>query len=137
LIIIISLGILAVITIIAIIVMLDPLRRSKEKIRESILEYIPIGTTLSDAVKIIEDNRKWTLEYVNNDSGYIISNGIPYEYGSIITSDDDVVIANAIGDKAAIVNIGNYKSPYRIDVMVFFGFDENKKLIEVSVRKDK
>lgn len=104
----------------------NPLRQSKNMIRKNILDGIPLGTTMRDATQIIENRFKWKIDYVNYKCGYSVDHdGIPGE-GMGIT----------IGKMYIRIHLGNYRNIFRTDVVAYLGFDDDSKLIDVSVRKD-
>lgn len=104
-----------------IIALLNPLRKSQEQITEDILKLTPIGTSMEDVIKVIESRRKWELEHINYENGY--------RYRK--EKEDKI-----IGEKSIRVFIGDYRNVFVTSVTVFWGFDENSKLIEVWVWKD-
>ena len=108
-----------------------PLGGKEEKIRENLLITMPLGTTMDDVVKIIESN-EWD-EYKIFDYGYAIIGGFPKSaYQNEYDSDRDSII----GNKHIKATIGKYWSPLiEVYVMVYLGFDEESKLIEISVQK--
>ena len=133
-----TLLVLLVFIVVAVLISLaNPLAKSQEEIRENILKLTPIGTSMDDVVKIIENNKKWETMYVNDKNGYSIMGGIPSEASS---NEVDTVV----GKKSIRVMIGKYHFQPQFDIYafieryvnVFWAFDENSKLIEVSVRKD-
>jgi len=107
----------------------NPLRRSQEKIKESILELTPIGMGMDDVLKVIENNKRWEIRYVRYDFGYRRP-GIP--------DPADVALGRGtyIGEKSIRVFLGDYRNIFITSVTVFWGFDENSKLIDVYVWKD-
>ena len=116
--------VLVIILGIALTLYLNPLRRSEEKIREKMLELTPIGTSMEDVVKVVEGNNKWEIAWISYDRGYIIQ-----EPGKPRTT---------IGEKSIRVFIGEYpfgEGIFTTAVTVFWGFDENIKLIDVWVWK--
>ena len=116
--------------IITVMVMLsDPLRKSEEKIRESLFKITPIGMDIDDVIKVIKNKKKWELGHVNYNNGYSILGGNPNPPSP---AGDDTIL----GKKSIIGNIGRYMKYYIIEVEVFWAFDEDSKLIDLHVRKE-
>lgn len=132
---------LALLVIVVVMVMIglsNPLRKPQEQIRASMLELTPIGTSMEDVLKVIGSNKKWETMYVNDKNG--VSQG---EFGKV---------GENIGEKSIRVMIGKYNFDPQFDkdeilgsilytfidryVSVYWAFDEDSKLIEISVRKD-
>ena len=114
--------IISLIMIVAVAIFLsNPLRKSNDQIRESVLEITPLGTNMEDVLKVIETKKKWKVVWINND----------YKHEFTDLSGDFV-----IGTTSIKASIGKYRNFFEVDVQVYWGFDENSKLIEVEVRKD-
>ncbi len=111
----------------AIVVLANPLRKSEERIRKDMLEIFPVGTEMNDVIKTVNNNKDWEIGWINEDSGYGIGPaGIPGE-GYTTT----------IGETSMRIYIGEYRYSYFFvaDVVVYLGFDEDAKLIDLAVRK--
>ena len=122
--------ILVIITLVSAgIILLNPLRQSEADLRERMLKITPIGTNMKEVVKVIKENKKWELEWVDNESGYGIdkASGEPGEEYDF-----------EIGKKSIRICIGtySYRIIFPVQVLVYYGFDEKSKLIDVAVRKD-
>lgn len=113
--------ILIVIASVVIIELQNPLRKSKEEIRESMLKLTPIGTSMDDVLKVIKDNEKWETMYVSFENGF-----------SKPGSRNPCTI---VGDKLVRVLAGRYIDFFKVSVSVYWGFDENSKLIDICVNK--
>ena len=139
---------LALLVIIVVMVMIglsNPLRKPQEQIRASMLELTPIGTSMEDVLKVIGSNEKWEMMYANDKNGYSILGGRPSEPSP---NETDTIV----GKKSIRATIGKYNFDPQFDkdeilgsilytfidryVSVYWAFDEDSKLIEVSVRKD-
>ncbi len=105
----------------------NPLRKTNEQIKNMILEIFPKSSEMDYIVEKIQlDYKNWTVRAMSNERGYgVDSKGAPTEDGII-----------RVGDKYIRVHLGRYFSPFETNVVVYFAFDGNSKLIEVSVRKD-
>lgn len=107
----------------------NPLQKSKEVIKENILELTPIGTSMEDVLNTIENNKEWKVESVNQERGVSdASLGYPISVS---------------GEKSIRAMIGEYHFQPQFDiyafikrsVVVFWAFDEDSKLVEVYVVK--
>ena len=115
--------IILIVLAVTVIIMSNPLRRSAKNMRKDILELVPIGSSMEDVIKVIESKEEWEWK------GYIAPVGYPLEGNSYIS----------IGEKSIRAELGQYQglrwSFLKVYVTVFWGFDENDKLIDVRVRK--
>jgi len=110
--------VISIVIIVLVIRMLsNPLRKSEEDMRETILELTPIGMSMDDVIKVIEDKDEWKLRHIWHEYGYR-----DYSQGEI-------------GVKSIRVYLGEYNLS-TTGVSVFWGFDENSKLIDVYVLKE-
>jgi ABC-type glycerol-3-phosphate transport system permease component len=103
----------------------NPMRRPQEMARDYILRLTPMGTHIDDVVTIMERNGYGSL-HVNLNSGFRTPPPSPHDA--------------RIGVMSASIGMGNYYLTwYRwfhtTEVGVFWGFDEDGKLIDVYVRK--
>lgn len=105
----------------------NPLRKSEEQIRESIIKLTPIGTSMDAVLKIVENHEGWQTLGVNYERGFTrqspedSGNGLGY---------------SIIGEKAIGVNIGKYLDGiFYTQVSIHWGFDENSNLIDIWVHK--
>ena len=120
---------LIVVVVCILIFLANPLLKSEEQVRESILKLTPIGTSMEDVLKVIEINKKWETRYVSYVHG--ISQGDLGKSGSSIVK------------KSIRVMIGKYHFEPNFDiyafversVTVFWAFNEESKLIEIYVLK--
>lgn len=135
-----SLGLALIILITVISVLSNPLRRSQEQIEESILELTPIGMSMEDVLEAIESKKKWETINVSNEHGFL-------KQGSLKRDDTENTI---IGGESIEVLAGKYIGEWHLDqnvlntivhalfkrsVYVYWGFDENSKLIGLHVMK--
>ena len=116
--------ILIVVIVVIVIIASNPLRRSEKTMRKDILELAPIGSSMDDVIKVIESNNSWKWK------GYIAPIGYPIDVNSSNIN---------IGEKSIRAELGQYQglrwSFLKVHVTVFWGFDENDKLIDVRVWK--
>ena len=118
---------LVVIMVTVILSLLNPLRKPETEIREYILMLTPLDTNMDDVIKIVESNKKWKIEWTSNKHGYGMD-----KRGNIGEYDHAYV-----GVQSMRVYLGKYGSIFQTGVIAYFGFDENSKLIDIAVRKDK
>ena len=112
------------------------LRESEENIRENIFKITPIGSNIEKVIEIIESNEKWKNEYERFERGYALKSiGNPPEgyFPTVYYSNEE---SNVIGVYSIRANIGTYHNFFRRDVLVYWGFDEDLKLIDIAVHKD-
>lgn len=114
---------------VTIITLLNPLRKSEEKIREDLLNLMPLGTSMEETIKVVKSHPKWEIERIDDDYGYETDiDGVPGEYDG----------KTDVGEKSMRICMGKYN--YRIlspaYMIVYFGFDKDSKLTDIAVRKD-
>lgn len=114
-----------------IVVFSNPLRWPVERIRANILKRTSIGMEMEDVINLIESNEMWKIDYISNEFGYNLRMGRPEEYSPNFTTS-----GNVIGKHSIRVHLGEYKAFFITDVIAFFGFDENSRLVNLHVRKD-
>lgn len=123
----ISLSVIIIVT--TIVTILNPLRGTEAGIREGLLELTPIGIDMENVQKVIGSNPTWEIEWIDNENGYgVDKDGSPGEE----------IYAQEIGTKSIRCNMGSYNSRifFPIHVVVYYGFDEETKLIDIAVRKE-
>ena len=100
--------------------LLNPLRKSEGRIRADVLLLTPIGSTMEEVIEVIENNSRWEDMWINleNNSSYT-----------------DLAFDRIIGAKEIKVFAGSYRNIFERFVEIYWGFDEDGKLIEVGVRK--
>ncbi|WP_143069627.1 hypothetical protein [Halopseudomonas yangmingensis] len=98
----------------------NPLRESEENIRNYVLERTPLGSDFSEVLTVIREN-KWTVIFVNESSGF-------YHQGRKEPT--------VIGQKSIRASLGDYQDiPFRANVTVFWGFDDEGRLLDIWVWK--
>ena len=110
----------------------NPLRRPEGQIREDILEITPIGTSMEDVIKIIENNKKWEAPRIFNECG------VSYADLGWPSKPDDLALGKitVIGEKSIRTIFGRYQAFFQVLVDVHWAFDENAKLIDIFIQKD-
>ena len=105
---------------------INPIRRPQKLVEKYVLKEVPLGTSMVDAIDMVEDKSEWRINYVSKESGYCIN-----QYGDADPySDLDDVCAKYIE-----VHLGTYRGVFDCDVIAFLGFDEEDNLIIVTVNK--
>ena len=120
----------AAVLITVIILMSNPLRWSNEHIRANMLKLTPIGTSMEDVIKVIESNEKWKIRSIR-DNGYLLVGNIPAFPSSFYEHKHPI-----IGVKSIRAYLGEYRMIFAVGVSVFYGFDEDSKLIDIAVLKE-
>lgn len=105
---------------------LNPLFMKERKIRDNLLKTIPMSTNMDEALQLIKKNKEWEIRNINYNDGFDFT---PY-YGFPEKGE-----ARVIGEKHIRVYLGNYFIIVHMDVIAYFAFDENDKLIEIYVEK--
>jgi len=102
----------------------NPLTPSEDQLRSSALEQTPIGTNMEDVIHHIDSRKKWRVEFIDNNDGFMHQGKKPIK---------------KIGNKYIQVHIGEYRVftnlYFATDVTVFYGFNENSELIDIWVWK--
>lgn len=138
---------LAVILVVVFNYISNPLLKSHEQIKESILELTPIGTSKEQVISVIEANEKWhknynyyngQRKYEHFDHGYLMRYNHPeIRYHGFQNIDE----ADIIGKETIKAPIGTYTNfaygfPLDTSVYVYWAFDENANLIDVAITKE-
>ena len=123
-----------IILIIIIMILSNPLRKSDEKIRADMLKLTPIGTSMEDVIKVVENNDNWEIQNTW-DRGYSMKYGYPTGPHQDSLNHDD---SSIIGVKYMVVSIGSYNFflvTGETTVYVYYAFDEDSKLVDIAVGK--
>ena len=101
-------------------VLANPLRRSDDHIRGQLLRHTPLGTNMTDVRKFIE-SKGWKVDQYREDVGFLDQRTRPN---------------TVVGKKHIRAELGAYQDiPWRAYVTVFWGFDEQSRLIDIWVWK--
>ena len=102
----------------------NPLRRPTDEIRAEIIELTPIGSSLEEVIRVIDNNETWEWH-----RRHVSQDGFPTDAGW----------TTFVGEQSIRVELGRYWRPRRsflyIHVTVFWGFDEDGTLVDVRVQK--
>ncbi|WP_020616198.1 hypothetical protein [Paenibacillus daejeonensis] len=103
---------------------MNPLTKPNDEMETSILLQIPLGSSIDEVIHFIESKRRWKVDWVNHNNGYTNSHENPRK---------------VIGVQSVGAFIGYYYSfnnyYFRTDVVVYFAFDKESKLIDIGVSK--
>ncbi|MDR2570721.1 MAG: hypothetical protein LBD23_10570 [Oscillospiraceae bacterium] len=110
----IKLLLIPIILIVIVIWLINPLIRPAWMIRLNMLFHTPLGTSMEDVLIFVESNENWDAT-VRHEIGFSNRRG------------------DRIGIKSIRVSLGVYGLTY---VSVFYGFDEDEKLVGVRVSKE-
>jgi len=132
-------ALLVLVSIIIIVVLSNPLRRTPERIRESMLELTPIGISIDEAMEVLEKaraNENWKIVESNRQVGVDVSN-LGFGRDEIERVVENMGLdSNMAGEKSIYVLFDRYRSGIIwTSVYAYWAFDENEELIEIFVRK--
>jgi len=104
----------------------NPMRRPAPMIRNHILRQTPVGTCIEEVIEVIESNERWGIPTVNRRSGFIHPSPWDYDarFGELIVG------TQSVQTRPEIYNVILF---HERRTRIFWGFDENGKLIEVYV----
>ena len=105
-----------------------PVKPRNFLVRQYVYTKIPIGTTIDEAIDIVEKDKKWELVWVNMNHGIIIDE---YEDGLWLSEEDP----DNIGDKTMLIKLFQYYGPFDTTVEAYLVFDENNKMIDVAISR--
>jgi hypothetical protein len=100
--------------------LLQPLRRPEASIEHSILRGTPLGSSFDDALHYIAGH-DWKVGYADRERGFL--------------RQDPGTPGVVVGDQSIRAHLGYYRSPLRVDVTAFWGFDASGRLTHVWVWK--
>lgn len=116
-----------------------PISRSNEAVRNYVLRQIPMETNWDDTMKII-DEKNWAIEHTDLKHGLLI-----YDSAEAVEFATDYAMelrekapseSRVAGVKAMFIELGEYYAPFHTAVFAYLAFDENNELIEVAIRRD-
>ena len=86
-----------------IVIVSHPLWKNPQEIREDVLKELPIGMSMDDCIRYIEDRKEWGLMRVEHDFGYIVIHGTVSFRVEGYENDERVV-----GKKMIQIHLGDY-----------------------------
>lgn len=112
----------------------NPLRRPRSMVTNYILNLTPIGMHIDDVVEIVESRDDWRVHYISYEWGFMHPRHGARDGWPTSRSGHPI-----IGEQSIRVHAGMYRAWYKLFfntfVGVFWGFDEDGKLIEIFVWK--
>lgn len=105
---------------IVLIVASNPLRRSEAHIRAELLSAMPLGSPLESVEQYIV-REGWEVVWISKTHGF---------------NHQDLSPSREVGTKSIRSNLGDYQDiPFAANVTVFWGFNDQSKLIDIWVWK--
>ena len=115
-----------------------PLARTDKGVCNYVLRKVPIGTSMEEVVTIAE-KESWEICAMNNECGLCIND----RAGCVSVASKDEMINGVqykndriVGEKAMVIELGEFYGPFHTAVFAYLAFDENCELVEVSIRRD-
>ena len=107
----------------------NPLMRTQSAIHRRLLHLTPIGTNIEEVIRVAEGNSDWRVMSIREDVGvpghFVRSSSVRDMYEHISSAD-------FIGEQSVSVHLG---SSAMTDVVAYYAFDKDGKLIEVFIRR--
>jgi hypothetical protein len=115
------------IILLTILIFSNPMRRPKTWIKNDVLKLTPIGMNMEDVINVIIKKEEWKNYNINNQFGYVKDE---------VKNNSEKIF---VGEKSITVFWGKYNTvfifPMATHVTIFWGFDEDLKLIDVYIKK--
>jgi len=113
------------------------LSRPESAIRRDMLIITPIGTSMDDVLKVIEE-RGWHLTYARKTAGYFLYSRALRDHVSDVATSRQLESGRSveIGTQSIRIHLGRYRVILDIYVDVYFAFDDDSKLIDVAIRRE-
>ena len=116
-----------------------PISRPNEAVRNYVFKQISTGTSWNDALEIINEH-EWEVKKTDTEHGLRINDAA----GNVgFATDDEIKYheeapseSRIVGVKSMFVELGEFYGPLHTAVFTYLAFDENDKLIEVGIRRD-
>ena len=115
----------------------NPMQRPASMIRNHVLRQTPIGTCIEEVIEIVENNERWGESRVNRESGFSYFGPDFRDWpvceltGARIVGNQSIRTSERYRIRTlSFVSLGqlNYRQ-----IRIYWGFDEDGKLIEVYV----
>lgn len=127
-----SLAIIAIIILVVISMIVNPIRRTNSGVRRHLLLSTPIGTNIEEVIRVSEENAKLTIRYVRENAGVVLLKPNLSPTNFLPNSIRDTIV---VGEKSICIYLGTFNFITRISVEAFFAFDESDELIEIFIRR--
>ena len=114
-----------------------PISRPDEAVRSYFYRKAPVGTSWDEVLEIIDD-KGWEIRELHTEYGLCIYDG----WTTFATEDrlasreKSTAKSRVVGVKSMFVELGEFYGPFHNAVFVYIAFDEDDKLIEVTIRRD-
>lgn len=114
-----------------------PISRPNEAVRSYFYRKVPVGTRWDEVLEIIDD-KGWEIKKFDTEHGLCIYDG----WTTFATEDrlasreKSTAKSRVVGVKSMFVELGEFYGPFHNAVFVYIAFDEDDKLIEVTIRRD-
>ena len=115
-----------------------PLARMDKGVCNYVLRKNPIGISMEEVVTIAE-KESWEIRDINNERGLCINDST----GNVSVARKDEMQngvetdhVRIVGEKAMIIELGEFNEPFHTAVFAYLAFDENCELVEASIRRD-
>ena len=117
----------------------NPLRRPDASLRAYLFRVMPISTSISDAVYIVENHRQWEPSR----RGLVFDRGIPINLRGTPTHPHTHVVdrwspERVIGEQSMVIRLGTYRTLFfgvPSSVEAFIAFDGDGELIEIFIHR--
>ena len=113
----------------------QPYRRPRRMARNRILQITPLGTSIEDVIKILEERDEFKHIHVDFENGFSLSGHSPPPREGRVSN------VPRVGEMHVRVPLGGYRVWYvmlflaDVRVSAAWGFDSDGKLIEIHVDK--
>ena len=108
----------------------NPMRRTAPMIRNHILRHTPIGMCIEEVIEVIENNERWGTPTVNRNNGFFHPGPSVPGWPICPISGSSIIGDQSVQTRPEIYNVILF---HERRTRIFWGFDENGKLIEVFV----
>jgi len=130
-----SIVVVGVTIMVTMIMPLHPLFRSPKRVLNDTLKLTPMGTHIDDVAALVESKTiiknvtEWREPTIRYDSGYVNPNGEVPGWSTTVSPGNRSIV----GHKSIEVS---YKAHYNTYISIYWGFDEDGKLVDVFVDKN-
>ena len=113
-----------------------PISRPDEAVRSYFYRKVPVGTSWDEVLEIIDD-KGWKIKEIDTEHGLSINGYTTFaNEDRLAWSEKSSSERRVVGVKSMYVRLGEFYGPFHTAVFVYIAFDEEDKLIEVTVRRD-
>lgn len=123
------LGLFIVFVVIIIVIVSNPLLCSESIIRRKLLKETPIGINMDNVIETLKSNENYEIMFISYENGFGMSKSEPIDAAVSYGQEE-------IGKKSIKVHLGEYRVIFCVDVIAYYGFDEQNELIAIEVTKE-